>query len=121
MSLPPVAYADYEVWGGTLGEDAFDASLRAAVSAVHAVIGANEPADADDEDAYARAVCAAADVDAAYGASGGIGEGLASVTLGKFSASLGSAASGASAYDVDMARAVRRELVGSSLLYQGIA
>ena len=43
------------------------------------------------------------------------------MTLGKFSAALGSAASGASAYDVDMARAVRRELVGSSLLYQGIA
>lgn len=121
MPLPSVTYELYKGQGGTLGEDAFDASLRAAVSAVHAVIGANEPADADDEDAYARAVCAAADVDAAYGASGGIGEGLASVTLGKFSASLGSAASGASAYDVDMARAVRRELVGSSLLYQGIA
>lgn len=121
MALPSVSYDDYGTWGGTLDKDAFAASLRPALASVRDVIGYNEPLGADDEDAYRRAVCAAVEVDAYYGASGGVGEGLASVTLGKFSAALGSAASGASAYDVDMARAVRRELVGSSLLYQGIA
>lgn len=71
------------------------------------------------EDAYVRAVCAAVDVDAAYGCSGGIGEGLASVSIGSFSASLG-AGDAAGGYDTDMTRAIRRELSGSGLLYQGI-
>ena len=121
MTLPAVTYADYEAWGGTLGEDAFAESIRAALSSVREIIGFNEPRDDEDLDAYVRAVCAAVDVDQAYGASGGVGEGLASVTLGSFSAALGASGSGASAYDIDMARAVRRELVGSSLLYQGLA
>lgn len=117
MGLPEVAYRDYEQRGGSLGEDAFAASLRAAVAAVREVMGLNEPQDADDEDAYIRAVCAAVDVDQAYGGSGGIGEGLSSVTLGRFSATT---TAGGSPYDADMRRAIRRELIGSSLLYQGL-
>lgn len=117
MPLPQVAYSDYEQRGGALGEDAFTASLRAAVAAVREVVGFNEPQDADDEDACIRAVCAAVDVDQAYGGSGGIGEGLSSVTLGRFSATM---AAGGSAYDADMRRAIRRELIGSSMLYQGL-
>ena len=119
MPLPSVTYEQYKAQGGTLEADAFAASLRAAVSAVRDVIGYNEPQDDDDVDAYIRAVCAAVEVDEAYGASGGIGEAVASVTLGKFSASLGGNGA-ASLYDVDMRRAVRRELVGSTLLYQGL-
>ena len=120
MPLPSVTYEQYKAQGGTLEADAFAASLRAAVSAVRDVIGYNEPQDDDDVEAYTRAVCAAVDVDEAYGASGGIGEGVASVTLGKFSATMGQASGSSSLYDVDMRRAVRRELVGSTLLYQGL-
>ena len=120
MPLPSVTYEQYKAQGGTLEADAFAASLRAAVSAVRDVIGYNEPQDEEDEDAYIRAVCAAVDVDDAYGASGGIGEAVASVTLGKFSASMGGNGS-ASLYQTDMRRAVSRELSGSSLLYQGMA
>lgn len=119
MALPTVTYALYESLGGTLGEEAFDASLRAAASAVRDAIGSNSPQDDEDEDAYVRAVCAAVDVDEAYGASGGVGEAVASVTLGRFSASFGAAGS-ASPYMADMRRAVLRELAGSSLLYQGV-
>lgn len=119
MAAPTVTYEDYTKHGGTLAEDVFEASSRAAVARVRDVIGFNEPQDADDEDAYVRAVRAAVDVDAAYGCSGGIGEGLASVSIGSFSASAG--ADGTSGtYEADMVRAIRRELVGSSLLYQGI-
>lgn len=119
MPLPSVTYELYTGQGGKLGVDDFNASLRAAGSAVRDVIGFNEPQDEEDEDAYIRAVCAAVDVDAAYGASGGIGEAVASVTMGKFSASFGGDGI-TSLYDVDMRRTIHHELVGSSLLYQGI-
>lgn len=119
MPLPSVTYELYTGQGGKLGKDAFEASLPAAVSAVRDVIGYNDPQDEEDEDAYTRAVCAAVEVDEAYGASGGIGEAVASVTLGKFSASIGGNGT-ASLYDADMRRVIHRELVGSSLLYQGL-
>lgn len=119
MAVPTVTYADYTRHGGTLAEDVFKASSRAAVAWVRDVIGFNVPQDADDEDAYMRAVCAAVDVDAAYGCSGGIGEGLASVSIGSFSASAGADGTSGS-YGSDMSRAIRHELVGSGLLYQGI-
>lgn len=120
MPLPSVTYSTYSEHGGKLEEGAFEASLRAAVSAVRDIIGYNEPQDDDDVVAYIRAVCAAVDVDAAYGASGGIGEGLGSFTLGSFSATMASAQGSASPYDTDMRRAIRRELVGSGLLYAGV-
>ena len=120
MPLPSVTYELYKQHGGTLDGDAFTASLRAAVSAVREVIGYNTPQDADDEEAYIRAVCSAVDVDEAYGASGGIGETVASVTLGRFSASVGGSGS-ASSYTTDMRRVIHRELVGSTLLYQGLS
>ncbi len=117
MALPSVTYEHYTDMGGTLSQEAFTASLGAAVRAVREVMGFNSPKDAEDAEAYSRAVCAAVDVDSAYGASGGIGERVASVTLGKFSAA--SATNGESPYDADMTRAIMRELSGSSLLYQG--
>lgn len=117
MALPSVTYGQYTDQGGKLPQDAFTASLGAAARAVREVIGFNTPQDAEDVEAYTRAVCAAVDVDNAYGASGGIGERVQSVSLGKFSAT--SATGGESPYDADMTRAITRELSGSSLLYQG--
>lgn len=120
MGLPSVKYADYQAYGGKLSESAFSASLRAACAAVGDTMGFNAPCDIGQTAAYRNAVCAAVDVDAAYGASGGVGEGAASLSIGSFSSSGASDASGTSAYDLDMRRAIRRELQGSGLLYQGI-
>lgn len=117
--LPEVTYERYQELGGELGENAFKASLRAAMASVRQIIGFNVPNDTNLE-AYERAVCAAVDVDAAYGASSGIGEGGDSVKVGSFSIS-GNSHAGISAYDADMRRAIRQELTGSGLLYQGIA
>lgn len=119
MATPEVTYGDYTALGGRLGEDAFSSSLGHARAAVREVIGLSVPQDDEDERAYVRAVCAAVDVDARYGASGGVGVGLASVSIGSFSASLGSGGE-AGGYDADMRRAIRRELSGSGLLYQGV-
>lgn len=122
MELPSVEFARYEELGGKLAEEDFDASKAAAVAAVREIIGYNEPVDDEDVEAYERAVCAAIAVDYEYGASGGIGENVSSITLGRFTASMSAAATGTvSLYQGDMARAIRRELIGSSLLYQGIA
>ena len=109
-----------DVYGGSLGEDDFNASLKHAVARVREVIGFNEPATEQQKAAYANAVCAAIEVDTQYGSSHGIGEGLSSLSIGSFSASSGASGSYASSYDADMATAIRRELIGSGLLYQGI-
>lgn len=120
MTLPEVTYSDYE---GALSEERFDLSLKAAKAYVRELIGFNEPANTDQITAYKAAVCAAVDVDAAYGASGGIGEGLASLSIGSVSFSSGSQSQGnaTNAYKADIQSAIRRELVGSGLLYQGLA
>lgn len=118
MGLPSVSYADYEACGGELPEEAFKASLRAALACVREIIGFNKPEGPAQEAAYRNAVCAAVEVDQAYGASGGVGEGMASLSIGSFSASGGNAE--VSAYDLDMRRRIVQELHGSGLLYQGI-
>lgn len=118
MTIPEVTYERYQELGGKLGEDAFEASLRAAMASVCYVIGFNTP-DETNLEAYERAVCAAVEVDHFYGASGGIGEGGDSIKIGSFSISGGNS-NGISAYDADMRRAIRQELTGSGLLYQGI-
>ena len=119
MPLPKLPYSRYAKLGGTHDKGAFEGSLRAAVAAVREVIGFNRPETGEQVEAYERAVCAAVDVDVAYGASGGVGEGLASVSIGSFSASM-SGDGAASGYQADMRSAIRRELSGSGLLYQGI-
>ena len=118
--LPEVAYDDYAALGGTADEGGFAASLRVAEAAVREVMGFNEPEGGRQEAAYVRAVCAAVDVDRAYGGSGGVGEAMASVSLGSFSATFGSGST-PSPSEADMRRAVRRELSGSGLLDQGLA
>ena len=120
MALPEVTYRDYTDWGGKLSQEAFNASIKAAAARVRYVIGFNVPENADEAAAYRNAVCAAADVDAAYGASGGIGE-AQSVRIGSFSiGGADSPSAGMAAYDRDMLQAIRGELMGTSLLYQGV-
>ena len=65
----------------------------------------------------AQAVMAACEVDAAYGCSGGAMEG-GGFTVGSFTWSPGTEQ--ASTYRSDMEAAVRRELLGTPLLYAGI-
>ena len=112
--LPEVGSADYK---GARTWDEVCAHLPAAVAAVREVMGFNEPEGEEQCRAYRAAVCAALDVDAAYGFSGGVAEGLQSMTVGSFSATLGQQ-DGQSAYEQDMQRAVRRELSGTGLLCQ---
>lgn len=108
---------DYREAHGEIGEDDFKAALPAALGVVADLVGTNDIAGG--EDAWRRAVMAVVAVDAAYGFSHGVGEGLASVTLGKFSASLG--ASGcASQWRTDAVAAARRELAWTGLLYTGV-
>lgn len=117
--LPEVSYADYRSWGGRAGEESFSASLPHAAASVREVIGFNEPFGYEQERAYRAAVSAAVDVDIAHGQTGGT-DGGASFSIGSFS--MGSAAGGGrSDYDRDMDRAVRRELVGTGLLFQGVS
>lgn len=116
---PEVTYAFYrDEYGGALGEDGFDGSLAHAIAEVRRLTWPNDPGI--DAGAYRRAVCAAIDVDAAYGATGGTGAGLSSVTAGSVSMSFAGAAGGASAYDADVERAVAGELAGTGLLFMGL-
>lgn len=116
--LPEVGSADYK---GAHTWDEVCAHLPAAVAAVREAMGFNVPEGAEQAAAYKAAVCAALDVDAAYGFSDGIGEGLQSMTVGSFSASMGQQQGAqASAYEQDMRRAIQRELSGTGLLYQGL-
>lgn len=117
MDYPQLTYEKYGELGGEYGEEDFNASLRTAYAKVREVIGFNNPEDAPE--AYLRAVCAAVDVDIYYGSTGGIGEGASSISLSKFSVSNGS--SSTSTYSQDMRNAIRQELIGSGLLYQGIS
>lgn len=108
---------DYREAHGEIGEDDFKAALPAALGVVADLVGTNDIAGG--EDAWRRAVMAVVAVDAAYGFSHGVGEGLASVTLGKFSASLG-ASDGVSQWRADAVAAARRELAWTGLLYTGV-
>lgn len=116
MSAQPT-YDFYEhEYAGNLNEEAFNASLRVATAYVNDFIWPNEE---DGSDEYQRAVCAAVDVDATYGASGGIGESMSDFRIGSFSVS-GSEQQGGTAYEQDVRTAIKRELLGTGLLYMGI-
>lgn len=98
---------------GGMAEATFRASLRHAAAAVKDHIWPNEP---DGSDEYKNAVCAAAEVEAAYGNNGGVQGGMASFTVGAFSAT----SAGRGSYAEDMGAAIGRELSGSPLLYGGL-
>lgn len=117
MATVDVTYEFYTgQYGGTLDEGGFDAALPHALAYVRGRVWPNDPADAPT--AYQRAVCAACDVDASYGFTGGTGS-LSSVTTGTVSMSFGGSGAGPT-WDEDMARAVDGELVGSGLLFMGL-
>ena len=116
MERPSVTLEDYRDAYGEIGEGDFKAALPAALGVVADLVGLNDIAG--EEDAWRRAVLAVVAVDAAYGFSHGVGEGMASVTLGKFSASGGAA--GTSQWRADAVAAARRELAGTGLLYAGV-
>lgn len=118
MERPSVTLEDYRDAHGEIGEGDFKAALPAALGVVADLVGLNDIAG--EEDAWKRAVLAVVAVDAAYGFSHGVGEGMASVTLGKFSASGGGSASGGSQWLSDARAAARRELAGTGLLYSGV-
>lgn len=118
MERPAVSIGDYTARHGEIGEGDFNAALPAAEGIVADLVGLNRVELPFEIAAWKRAVCAAVAVDVAYGLSHGIGEGLASVTLGKFSASLGAA--GTSQWRADARAAARRELAGTGLLYAGV-
>lgn len=120
--LPTVTYRDYQDGGGLLDKDDFLASRPAAVAAVRYVIGFNVPDTDYQIAAYKRAVCAAVNVDYTLGRTGGVGPDMSSISIGSFSATAadGSADDSRKAYDVEMDRVIRHELVATGLLYQGI-
>lgn len=120
MERPAVSIGDYTARHGEIGEGDFNAALPAAEGIVADLVGLNRVGLPFEIDAWKRAVCAAVAVDVAYGLSHGIGEGLASVTLGKFSASGGGSAPGGSQWLSDARAAARRELAGTGLLYAGV-
>ena len=118
MSHPNVTLEDYRGVYGEIAEGDFDAALLAAEGTVADLVGLNRVELPFEIAAWRRAVLAVVAVDAAYGFSHGVGEGMASVTLGKFSASLGAA--GTSQWRADAVAAARRELAGTGLLYAGV-
>ena len=113
MAAEPTYPYYRDQYKGSMAEAAFKASLRHAVSSVKEHIWPNEP---DGSDEYKNAVCAAAEVEAAYGNNGGVQGGMASFTVGAFSAT----SSGRGSYAEDMGEAIERELSGSPLLYRGL-
>lgn len=115
MSSPEPDFGYYSgEWSGTLDEEGFARALPRAVSAVRGRVWPNDPERAPE--AYRRAVCAAVDVDAAWGLGGGVGA-LSSVTAGTVSMSFGA---GGATYEADLAHAVDAELAGSGLLFAGV-
>lgn len=115
MSYPDVTYSDYQTWGGSLTEDAFSDSVKAAASFVRYLCGFNEPETDTQVAAFKNAVCAACDVVNFYG--GTLGQDISSLTIGSFSINGGDE----NAYARDMLNGVYHELSGTGLLYQGIA
>lgn len=112
MAAPEVTYAFYRYeWHGTLGRGEFGASLPRALAVVRDHVFPADPAG--DPGAYSRAVCAAVDVDAAYGGSAAA---IASVTTGTVSMGFADGSS----RRADMVRAVDSELAGTPLAFKGL-
>ena len=122
--LPEVAYADYQRFGGAMGEEEWQRALPHALEAVRRAMGFHEPNPewAWQVEAYKRAVCAAADVDRDYGFMGpnrAGASGRGGFTIGSYSRSgsgTSSATGESSDYAADMAAAIRGALAKSGLL-----
>ena len=123
MAYPTVTFATYQADGGTADEATFDACLGWATSVVREVVWPNVPSGDSQEDAWARAVSAAIDADAANGSGHGLDDVAAgSLSIGDWSESSpsGTTSSSDGATVTAMRAAARRELVGSGLLYMGL-
>lgn len=118
--ISALTYAEYQELGGTQEEDAFKSSYLAAQSWVRYYCGTNEVETQDQDAAVKRALMSAIDVDVYYGASGGVGEGVGSMTIGSFSISGASGKGDMSSYQQDMQRVIYMHLTGTGLLYGGI-
>lgn len=116
-----VTVADYRELYGDIAEEDFSSALTVAIAEVRELTGRKTPKTPLQEDAWKRAVCAAIRVDRHFGFSHGIGDNLASFTIGKFSASAGASENGATSWKSEVRSAARRELVGTGLLYAGVA
>lgn len=113
-----VAYEDMvKVYGEACPKAAYDRCLPFAEDLVAQMCWPNAPEGEAEEEAYARAVMAAAVADASSG--GGHGIDPDSFTIGSFSMSGGSG-SGASQTEAAMRRAALRALCGTNLLYAGM-
>lgn len=105
--LPDFAFYRDE-WRGTFDEATFDAGVNSAASLVNELIGWNEVRTDRQKDCYRRAVCAALDAVETFG------NGISSVSIGGFSASMG-AKSGKRIAMED----ARGQLIASGLLWGG--
>lgn len=119
--LPEVTYGDFVAsFGEAASREEFSSCLPFAKAAVGELIFPNEPLTDEQDAAYRDAVCAAALADASRGCGHGVAQPEA-FTVGSFSVSGGSGASGGMAdTELAMRRAAARFLVGSGLLYQGV-
>ena len=119
-----VTYEDYRgIYGDATGEAAFGACLPFAEGVVREMTWPNEPEGDAQEDAWRRAVCAAANADWMLGSGHGVDDaGGGSVSVGSVSLSGGAGGAGSSgSATLDAMRSVaRRALVGSGLLYMGV-
>lgn len=120
-TLPSLTYAEYQKLGGSLSQEEFSNSYMAAQAWVRYYVGFNAVETQEQIDAVKSTIAQAIAVDHAYGASGGIGEGAGSLSIGSFSVSGGgSQESGTSSYQHDMQAAIYIGLSGTGLLYGGL-
>jgi hypothetical protein len=102
-------YEAYKTYSGKLGESAFKALLPRAKELVKSLIFPNEPNTESKRTAFEHAVFACVDGLAMYGDNG-----FKSLKIGAFSAE-------GQNPNTAIYSAVRAELVGSGLLYMGLA
>lgn len=120
MGLPEVTYEDFTAaFGDAATSGEFSSCLPFAKAVVSELIFPNEPETDGQAASYRYAVCAAVLADASRGC--GHGSSLEAFTVGSFSVSGGSGASGGmTESELAMRRAAARFLVGSGLLYKGV-
>lgn len=112
--MPEVTYEWYaDVFGGRLPEAAFLASLAAGERHVRWLVGGRVPADAGEEAACKRAVCAAAEAIADYGDGQVDGFSLGDFEVKRYEREALSGAEIAT-------EAAMRELAGTALLFCGV-
>lgn len=113
MKRPEVTYSEYVQWGGRMPEASFAAASRHASAYLARLLAGRDWSAFADE--VKSAVCACAEVDEAWGLTGGAGGSVSSESLGSYSYSVASGDSAAS-WRNDMLDAATNELMGTGLL-----